>query len=258
MIELKPIGIVKSAVKDRRDMPVEGAPARIKVLPRYVRALKGIERCSHIWALCWFDKADRKVLRARPRKVSSTLAERGVFAMRSPDRPNPVALTCARLLHARGATLELEALDAVDGTPVLDIKPYSVGIDCIPSAAKPDFARKYRLASDRFLAHTLARTAKNFSGKMGRGEMQAAALAFKYARLTGRAPEAGADRISSNLAGGGADALCALFSLKPSRPLNVCVCSSPAVWVLRGKTSARVSLSEKDLRQFRSLLNKTR
>jgi len=256
MMTLRPVGFVRSAVKNRHDMPPGGVAARIEILPRYRRALEGLRSCSHIWALCFFDKADRAVLRARPRKVSSSLAARGVFATRSPDRPNPVALTCARLISARGLTLTLDRLDAVDGTPVADIKPYSPGLDCVPCAAKPDFSRKYRLAADEYLADAFARTVKNFCGKVEREELKAAALAFKYARLTGRAPESGAAEIATNLGNAGMDALYALFSLKPSsRVVRKAQFSSPTIIVKTGKRMARVSLSAGDMRRFKTLLS---
>ena len=86
-----------------------------------------MEGRKHLWVLCWFDRADRTVLRAIP---PGTSAEKGVFAIRSPDRPNPVSLCMVDLLEVKDGVLKVLGLDAFDGTPVIDIKVYSAEIDC--------------------------------------------------------------------------------------------------------------------------------
>lgn len=219
-IIFKPVGFVKNKVLNRADMPMEGAPSQIGISPLYARALKGLKRNSHVWVLCYFNHADRSVLQARPRKISSRLGLTGVFANRSPDRPNPVSITCSRLIAVKGRKLELESLDAVNGTPVLDIKPYSPGIDSVPAASRPDFSRKYRLVPDRFLARTLVRIIKNNAGGINREMLRAAALVFKFIRATGLSPENFPGRVETSLSGKGVDAVCALFNLSPSGVLN--------------------------------------
>jgi tRNA-Thr(GGU) m(6)t(6)A37 methyltransferase TsaA len=77
--------------------------------------------------LCWFDRADRSVLRAIPPGATD---EKGVFAIRSPDRPNPIAICMVDLLEVRDGVLKVRGLDAIDGTPVIDIKMHSPEIDC--------------------------------------------------------------------------------------------------------------------------------
>ncbi|MFA5161037.1 MAG: tRNA (N6-threonylcarbamoyladenosine(37)-N6)-methyltransferase TrmO [Elusimicrobiales bacterium] len=249
---LRPVGYVASPVKRRHDMPPGGVAASIRILPRYGAALKGISNCSHLWILCCFDRADRSVLKAAPRKISASLGKRGVFAMRSPDRPNPVSLTCAGLVSVKGRLLELDALDAVDGTPVADIKPYSPGTDCVPSAARPDFSERYRLAPDEYVAASLARTVRNFCGPGAEG-MKAAALAFKYCRLTGVAPESGAERLATGLRGGGIDALHALFAIPPSRAITRGNYKSPAIMVTLHGRRVKIRLEPGDLRRFMAL-----
>jgi tRNA-Thr(GGU) m(6)t(6)A37 methyltransferase TsaA len=252
-MKLVPVGFVRNVVKSRHDMPAQGVPAKIKILPKYRPALEGLKNCSHIWVLCCFDKADRSVLRATPRKASSFTGEKGVFATRSPDRPNPVSLTCARLLSVRGGALEVAELDAADSTPVADIKPYSPGMDCVPCASKPDFSAKYRLSEDKFIARTFARIVGNFCGKLDAGGMRAAALALKYARLTGAAPESGADEITTNLDDSGIDALYALFSLKPSSgAVRRVKFPKPAMIVKHAGQKNKIVLGPEDIRRFKA------
>jgi tRNA-Thr(GGU) m(6)t(6)A37 methyltransferase TsaA len=130
-IELRPIGTVRSPYKARGDAPRQGrlseTISEIVVDEKYRPALWRIEGRKHLWVLCWFDRADRSVLRAVP---PGTTEEKGVFAIRSPDRPNPVSLCLVDLLEVKDGTLKIRGLDAFDGTPVIDIKVYSAEIDC--------------------------------------------------------------------------------------------------------------------------------
>jgi tRNA-Thr(GGU) m(6)t(6)A37 methyltransferase TsaA len=130
-IELHPIGSVRSPYKVKGDAPRQGrlsdTISEIVVDEKYRPALWQIEGRKHLWILCWFDRADRSVLRAVP---PGTSAEKGVFAIRSPDRPNPVSLCLVDLLEVKGNVLVVRGLDAFDGTPVIDIKVYSSEIDC--------------------------------------------------------------------------------------------------------------------------------
>lgn len=123
-ISLKPIGVVRSAMKNPDDVPIPGQPARVEIFPPYHEALLRIEENSHLWLLLWFHKSDRKVLRTAPRRIDPNLPEFGVFGLRSPNRPNPIALTLVQLGNVKGNILQVQGLDAIDGTPVLDIKSY--------------------------------------------------------------------------------------------------------------------------------------
>ena len=129
--DLTPIGVVQSAVKDSHDMPLQGIPAAIKVFDEFVEGLTGIEGDSHINIIGWFSKAERAPLKVRPRKINPELEERGVFSLRSPTRPNPLSLSATRLIKVEGPFLYVEPLDLIDGSPVMDIKPYSSGWDAI-------------------------------------------------------------------------------------------------------------------------------
>jgi tRNA-Thr(GGU) m(6)t(6)A37 methyltransferase TsaA len=130
-IELRPIGTVRSPYKARGDAPRQGrlseTISEIVVDEKYRPALWRIEGRKHLWVLCWFDRADRSVLRAVP---PGTTEEKGVFAIRSPDRPNPVSLCLVDLIEVKDGVLKIRGLDALDGTPVIDIKVYSAEIDC--------------------------------------------------------------------------------------------------------------------------------
>jgi tRNA-Thr(GGU) m(6)t(6)A37 methyltransferase TsaA len=130
-IELHPVGSVRSPYKAKGYAPRQGrfsdTISEIVIDEHYRSALWQIEGRKHLWVLCWFDRADRTVLRATP---PGTTAEKGVFAIRSPDRPNPISLCMVDLLEVNGGVLKVRGLDAFNGTPVIDIKVYSAEIDC--------------------------------------------------------------------------------------------------------------------------------
>jgi tRNA (adenine37-N6)-methyltransferase len=130
-IELHPIGYVRSPYKTRHDAPRQGrlseTISEIEILEKYRPALWQIEGRKHLWVLCWFDRADRTVLRATPPGAKE---EKGVFAIRSPDRPNPVSLCMVDLLDVHDSVLNVRGLDALDGTPVIDIRVFSPEVDC--------------------------------------------------------------------------------------------------------------------------------
>ncbi len=123
-IFLKPIGVVKSAIINPDDVPMAGQPARVEIFPQYSEALHRIDENSHLWLLLWFHKSDRNCLRTVPARVNPNLPEYGVFGLRSPNRPNPIALSLVNLDSVNGNILQVHGLDAIDGTPVLDIKSY--------------------------------------------------------------------------------------------------------------------------------------
>jgi tRNA-Thr(GGU) m(6)t(6)A37 methyltransferase TsaA len=129
-IELHPIGYVRSPYRERRDAPRQGrlsdAVSEIVIDPAYEPGLFRVAEKTHLFILCWFDRADRERLRVMPPKNP---VEHGVFATRSPDRPNPVSLSVVDLLRVEGCVLSVRGLDALDGTPVIDIKPFARDID---------------------------------------------------------------------------------------------------------------------------------
>ncbi len=125
-------------------MPAFGAPAAVELLPEFAQGLLKIEKHSHFWVMAWLmARPERDVLQVIPRGVDADAPDpmHGVFAVRSPARPNPIGLTAARLVKREGLTLQFERLDFLDGTPVLDLKPYFPSRDLIFSARNKPVGR---------------------------------------------------------------------------------------------------------------------
>ncbi len=124
--EVRPIGRVESSLTDPAAAPkqgFEGAPEAWLVLDAEVReGLEGLQPGDELIVLTWLDRADRETLRVHPRDDTSNPL-RGVFGTRSADRPNPIGLHEVELLEIEGERLRVRPLEAVDGTPVLDLKP---------------------------------------------------------------------------------------------------------------------------------------
>ncbi len=129
---LKPIGWVRRA----------GEHQVIEVEPAYLPALLGLEDYSHLWIIYWFHEhdnpQDRSLLQVHPcRNPANPLT--GVFGTRAPVRPNLLGLCAVRLERLEGLRLIVSGLDARDGTPVVDLKPYFPSSDAIPEATAPSF-----------------------------------------------------------------------------------------------------------------------
>jgi tRNA-Thr(GGU) m(6)t(6)A37 methyltransferase TsaA len=123
--EIRPIGWVESPLRDRDSAPKqgdEGAPDAWLVLDPEVRTgMRGLEVGADVIVITWFDRARRDVLLVHPRGDVDR-PERGVFTTRSPDRPNPIGLHTVRIVAIDGTRLRVQNLEALDGTPILDIK----------------------------------------------------------------------------------------------------------------------------------------
>lgn len=164
MFDLCVIGHVSSGVADRKALGPLGVRSAIELLPEYAPGLLRFERHSHVWVLAWLDRAERDVLQVTPRGVAdrSPSGLHGVFAVRSPVRPNPVSLTLARVLGVDGTRIELDRLDLLEGTPVIDLKPYFVNRDIVFSAANVQIGRPL---SREALRDSLTLQAVNFHGE---------------------------------------------------------------------------------------------
>jgi tRNA-Thr(GGU) m(6)t(6)A37 methyltransferase TsaA len=123
---VKPVGWVESTLRDRDAAPKqgdEGAPdARIRLEPTMLGAARNLEVGTEVILLTWLDRADRSVLTVHPRDDASRPVQ-GVFSTRSADRPNPIGMHRVRILSVDDTRIHVRGLEALDGTPVVDIKP---------------------------------------------------------------------------------------------------------------------------------------
>lgn len=141
-INLKPIGIVHSEIKKRVKGRTAQATATIEIDPTLTEALDNLDDFSHIIIIYWIHKSHHPApLKVYPGRHAHPHPV-GVFASRSPDRPNPIGKSTVRLLKREGNILTVEGLDALDGTPVLDIKPYIPGLDSVENAVAPPWTRQ--------------------------------------------------------------------------------------------------------------------
>jgi len=131
-ITLKPIGIVRSPYKSMSEAPRQGRFSQeiseLVIFDEYGEGLEGVEDCKHIIVLYWMDRASREKLKVVPPGEN---AERGVFSTRSPSRPNPIGFCVAEVVEVRGNVVRVRWLDALDRSPIIDIKKYSSEIDCV-------------------------------------------------------------------------------------------------------------------------------
>jgi tRNA-Thr(GGU) m(6)t(6)A37 methyltransferase TsaA len=122
---LKPIGFIRSEIKDARDAPLfynEGAPeAMIDLLPEYTQGIYRMTVGDEIVVITWLHQGDRSVLQVHPRGDKANPLT-GVFLTRSPHRPNPLGLHRAKVLEIDSTRVRIDAIEAIDGTPVVDIK----------------------------------------------------------------------------------------------------------------------------------------
>ena len=131
-VELYPIGTVKSSVKKPTgcgSIAFQEKYTEIEVYEQFSPGLKGIEQWDQLWVLFWMHRlseSDRRILQTHP-MGDVTKEKKGVFALRSPMRPNPIGLTKVKLVSRKGNVLVVEGLDAADETPILDIKPCMEG-----------------------------------------------------------------------------------------------------------------------------------
>lgn len=134
--ELRFIGVVEKA---------EDQEAKIRIFPEFCAGLKGIKDFSHLIILYWAHLRDgekeRRTLLVFPRRHAVNI-ETGVFACRSPSRPNPIGLCVVELVKNKKCTLTVKGLDAFEGSPIIDIKPYIPRDDSIQNAHVPEWTRR--------------------------------------------------------------------------------------------------------------------
>jgi tRNA-Thr(GGU) m(6)t(6)A37 methyltransferase TsaA len=129
------IGRIRTPWQRREECPKNGresdAVCTVELDPRWAEGLKGLETVSHVLLLYWMDQARRDLVVQAPLHYAE---KRGTFALRSPVRPNPIAVSVARLLSVEGNSLKVIGLDCLDNTPLLDIKPYFASTDAAADA----------------------------------------------------------------------------------------------------------------------------
>ena len=131
----RPIGVIRSDHRDPVATPIQpvfarGHRGRVEILPEYEDGLRDIEGFSHLYLIYHFHRAGPVRLTLNPLVGKS---EHGLFAMRVPDRPNPIGLSIVELLRREGRVLHVDGLDILDQTPLLDIKPYTARFDHVQS-----------------------------------------------------------------------------------------------------------------------------
>jgi tRNA-Thr(GGU) m(6)t(6)A37 methyltransferase TsaA len=133
---LKPIGIVHSPHMAAQGTPIQprysaGFKGIVELLPEYAEALADLDGFERIWLIFAFDRSEGWKPKVTPFRDT---VERGLFATRAPKRPNAIGMSCVRLVRIEGATLHVAEIDILDGTPLLDIKPYVPDYDAYPDS----------------------------------------------------------------------------------------------------------------------------
>ncbi len=140
-MNIEPIGTVRSPVAEGVDEDWGAVVSEIHIKPEYAPGLRGLDSFSHVNVIFLmhqsnFDPATSLLRRPRGRE---DMPEVGIFAQRAKHRPNPIGLTAVRLLSVRDDVITVQGLDAIDGSPVLDVKPYFPAFDRVESATTPEW-----------------------------------------------------------------------------------------------------------------------
>jgi tRNA-Thr(GGU) m(6)t(6)A37 methyltransferase TsaA len=154
-MEIKPIGIIHSPFKKPEGMPIQpvfakGAEGIVEVQQQFAQGLKDLQDFERIWLMYWFDRVIETKLIVKPYREDSL---RGLFSTRAPCRPNPIGLSPVRLLKIKDNILYVADIDVLDGTPLLDIKPYITEFDCFEGSKcgwMQPLQNKISPADDRF------------------------------------------------------------------------------------------------------------
>ncbi len=169
-MQLIPIGVVHSPYRQRGAAPRQGRLSdneiTLEIYPQFAAALKGVTRCSHLIVLYWGDRANRETLQSRTPFSDVPV---GVFSSRSPNRPNPIAFCVADLVRREDNRLIVRGVDALDGSPLLDIKAYAPDIDCFPEATNEQIPNSPNETSKGKIAGLGPRLSLYRPGRLGPG-----------------------------------------------------------------------------------------
>jgi tRNA-Thr(GGU) m(6)t(6)A37 methyltransferase TsaA len=154
-LKIEPIGVIETAFREPAGTPIQpsranGARGKVRIEARFQAGLQDLAGFERIWLIYWLHKAPASSLVLTP---FLDQRQRGVFATRAPARPSPIGISAVRLLAVQEGILEVADVDMIDGTPLLDIKPYVPEFDCYPASKAGWFDEsnsKRRLADDRF------------------------------------------------------------------------------------------------------------
>jgi tRNA-Thr(GGU) m(6)t(6)A37 methyltransferase TsaA len=202
-----PIGVVHSPVAETAGMPRGGVEAEVEVFAEFAEGLASIEGNTHLILVAWLHRSGQGQLKW---PAQAPPAEVGVFSSRSPRRPNPIGVSAVRLLGREGNRLRVRPVDFVDGTPVLDIKPYSSAWDSVFSARTRRSLSAEVDPPERELPRLLLE-GENFHGERCRGVALAARLSYHVRTLWGVAQLDPRLRVSVGGDGCLADALQGVF-----------------------------------------------
>lgn len=152
--ELTPVGLIHSPHREAKGTPIQPGGAKdvegtVEVFQEFAEGLRDLEGFERVWLLYWFDRTRKAGLEVIPYLDTQP---RGVFSTRAPSRPNPIGLSSVRLLAVEGRVLRVMGLDILDGTPLLDIKPYVPDFDAFTVGRVGWYAhaRGSRIADHRF------------------------------------------------------------------------------------------------------------
>ena len=143
-IRLKPIGFAKNSEKESRFGSFSNVISEIVVDKKFTDALNGIEDYSHVIIVYWMDKVKNYVITHRP-QGNPDVPIIGIFSCRCPQRPNPIAMTTVRLIDHKENKIKVKGLDILDGTPIIDIKPYWPIYDDVKDEKIPSWVGKLDL-----------------------------------------------------------------------------------------------------------------
>ena len=143
-ITLEPIGVVRNGIAEaHHDTPWPEIESSVILQDRWSEALEGLEEFSHIWVIFYFDRMTAEYApRVRPMRRKD-LPLVGVLATRSPQRPNRIGMSVVELLQVRGSTLHVRGLEALDGSPVLDINPYIAHRDALANTRTGEWVVRF-------------------------------------------------------------------------------------------------------------------
>ncbi len=214
-IVVQPVAVVRSPFKRAADVPGRGEIVEIEVDAQFERELEGVERSSHLIVVGWFHQKSASAPALVRRRQAQGLAC-GAFATRCPERPTPISISVGRLLGRDGLTLVVENVDLVDGTPILDLKPYVPGWDAVFSARRRRRVRQAELPDEDLYDFLLLDLGNHLGAEAAlpaaRTALGAVLIAVKRLRLEPRDPDLG---VSVNRCDLTNDALMGLLGKRP-------------------------------------------